>query len=143
MKQRKPYGQLSTLVLAYLRDNGPATTAQVADAIGYPRPAVSHKLGDLHRSNSKRPQKVRIAAWSYEDPTGKTRKYLRPVYGLGRAADAPRPPEAIEAAEARKHWAVPKKTRRFTVDEAKIERKQPNKFLSFFRRIFNAQESSL
>lgn len=89
------WGVITAKVEAALERNGPMTRAELELELG---PQASGGLQNLHRSKKKR---VFICTWRRESEG--VRDYLRPVYALGSAPDAAKPP-AYTTTESNRAW---------------------------------------
>lgn len=86
MSERKPYGYVVAAIENYLRDFGPITPSELADALGCSRYTTSSVL---HRMRTGSPKRVYITDWIYDSEGA--RRYPRPRYALGSSPDAKRP----------------------------------------------------
>lgn len=103
VKDKRPWGQLVDLVKLTLKEEGPATAADLAQRLGATRYDVHAAASKLMKDRPRAgPRCVYVKAWIY-DAEGQ-RNYPRPLYALGVKPDAPRP-KADQNAVKRRYWA--------------------------------------
>lgn len=97
------YGIHILRILDALEHVGPMTTAELVLEVGASRATISRALTRLCAPSlrPKGPRRVRIADW--RDDSEGTRRYMRPVYALGRSPDAPRPDRKTNADYCRQY----------------------------------------
>ena len=101
MKDYSKWGSGTDAILRAFIERGPMTKLEVMAAIGADRDRLGATLSRLSRASKKQPKRVYIVQW-VSDVDVSARCYLRPVYAIGDAPDAPKPkPEKAKAVVAR------------------------------------------
>jgi hypothetical protein len=104
----RAWGNLIDLVLASLRDDGPATRAQLENRLRMDSRNVGQTVARIVRIMD-RPRELRgrrrahICGWIRDEHEGK-RSYPRPIYAFGHGANAPKPKPQTEKQIKARQW---------------------------------------
>lgn len=96
------------VVLAYLRDHGPSTLAQIREDSGIGTSTLSAAVRSMLRGTAVSPRVLYVQRWV--DTHEGERRYPRQVLALGNGNDAKRPPRDVNAAARR--WRANKLARK-------------------------------
>ena len=106
------WGNVMDRILLSLRDDGPATRAQLERRVGLdPKNAgktVSRLVAVMDRPLADRGRRrAHIAGWTRDEHEG-GRAYPRPIYAYGHGANAPKPPPQTSKAVQARYWLARK-----------------------------------
>lgn len=92
---RAAWGNTADRALLSLREEGPATSSQLADRLGLTQRQVAGVLVRMVRPSVRGPyagtQRAHVAGW-HREAVLNLKAYLRPIYAAGCGAKAPKPP---------------------------------------------------